>query len=113
MGLGLPVFGIPHLAVGVDVASGGLGVEIPIIAAEGFEEGEPLGNAGVVQKVIEGLFNQTGIPTTVAENFPDGGSVGLDRLLVERLERSEDRRDIIEQVPVSVRVGRGGRGKSL
>ena len=76
------------------------------MAAEGLEEGETLWNAGVVQKVIECLFNQSGIPTTVAENFPDGGCVGLDRLLVEYLERGDGRREVAKQCPVGVGVGR-------
>jgi len=73
MGLGFQVFGIPHLAVGVDVAGGGAGVDFPIVAAERFEEGETLWNAGVVQKVIEGVCDQAGIAAAAAENFPNGG----------------------------------------
>ena len=48
---------VPHLTVGIDVVRGGLGVDLPVVAAEGFEAGEALRNAGVVQKVIEGVFD--------------------------------------------------------
>jgi hypothetical protein len=105
MGFGFPVIGIPHFAVGVDVAGGGLGIEFPIMAAEGLEEGETLWNAGVVQKVIECVFDQTGISAAAVENFPDGGCVGLDHLLVERLERSESRREILKQILIGFGIG--------
>jgi hypothetical protein len=60
------------------------------MAAEGFEEGEARWNAGVVQKMIKGVFDQTGIPAAVQEDFPDDRRVNLDRLLVECLERGDD-----------------------
>jgi hypothetical protein len=80
--MGFSFIGIPHLAVDVDVAGGGLGIDFPVMAAERFKEGEPLRNAGVVQKVIERTLDQVGIAATAAENFPDGGRVSLDRLPV-------------------------------
>ena len=85
MGLGFPVIGIPHIAVGVDVVGGGARVDFPVMAAEGFEEGETLWDAGVVQKVIECVFDQAGIMAAGVENFADGGHVGLDGLPVERV----------------------------
>ncbi|ACK80474.1 hypothetical protein AFE_2379 [Acidithiobacillus ferrooxidans ATCC 23270] len=41
------VIGIPHLAVGEDITRGGLLVQRPVMAAEGFEEGLALWQAGV------------------------------------------------------------------
>jgi len=76
------------------------------MAAERFKVGEPLRNAGVVQKVIERALDQAGIAAAAAENFSDGGRVSLDRLPVEFVERGDDRREIIEQAPVVVGSGR-------
>jgi hypothetical protein len=106
--MGFSFIGIPHLAVDVDVAGGGLGIDFPVMAAERFKEGEPLRNAGVVQKVIERALDQVGIAATAAENFSDGGRVSLDRLPVECVERGDDRRKIIEQAPVVVGSGISG-----
>ena len=64
--MGFSFIGIPHLAVGVDVAGRGLGINFPIMAAERFKEGEPLRNAGVVQKVIECALDQVGIAAAAA-----------------------------------------------
>jgi len=83
-----------------------LGIDLPIVAAEGFEEGKPLGNASVIQKMIKVVFDQTGIPAAAKEDFLNRGRMSLDGLLVECLERGDDRRDIMEQVPVGVRVRR-------
>ena len=76
------------------------------MAAERFKVGEPLRNAGVVQKVIERALDQAGIAAAAAANFPDGGRVSLDRLPVECVERGDDCREIIEQAPVVVGSGR-------
>ena len=62
------------------------------MAAQRFKVGEPLRNAGVVQKVIERALDQAGITAASAENFPDGGRVSFDRLPVECVERGDDRR---------------------
>ena len=104
--MGFSFIGIPHLAVDVDVAGGGLWIDFPVMAAERFKEGEPLRNAGVVQKVIERALDQVGIAATAAENFSDGGRVSFDRLPVECVERCDDCREIIEQAPVGVGSGR-------
>ena len=77
---GFPVLGIPQIAVGIDVAGGGLRIEFPVVAAEGFEEGETLWNAGVVEKVIEGEFDQAGIAAAATEDFADGGCLGFGGL---------------------------------
>jgi hypothetical protein len=86
----------------MDVAGCSLRVDFPVIAAEGFEEGETIRNAGVVQKVIEGVFEQAGIEAAATEDFEDGGSLGFDSLLVECLERGDDRREIIKQAAIGV-----------
>lgn len=93
---------VPHLTISEDVAGSGLRVDLPVVAAEGFEAGEALRNAGMVQQVIEGVFDQAGIPAAVLEDFTDCGGKGLDRLLVERLERGNDCREVTEQALVRV-----------
>lgn len=92
----------PHFAIGEDVVGGGLWVDLPVVAAERLEAGEPLRNAGMVQEVIEGVFDQTGIPAAILEDVSDGRGEVCDRLLVERLERSDGCCEVTEQALVSV-----------
>jgi len=95
-------FAVPHFPVGVDVSCGGGGVEGVVVTAKGFEESEAFGDAGMVQEVIEGVFDQAGITAAVLEDFTDCGGKGIDRLLVQRLEWGEGCREVTEQALVSV-----------
>ena len=104
------IIALPHVAVGVDVAGGRLRVQLPVVAAEGFEEGEALRNARVIQQLVQRALDPEDIQATAAQDVLYGGCQRLVGLLVERLQRSNGCRKRIQQLPVRCRARRGSLG---
>ena len=50
-------FGVPHFPISVNITRRGRWIDRIVVAAKCFEDGEAFGDAGAVEKMVEGVLD--------------------------------------------------------